>query len=58
MKKTYLVWFRHQYLGRVQATSTESAARPFGVPAADLQIRLEQELALDEWVEADAQLRA
>ncbi len=58
MRKSYLVWFRRQFLGRVQAVSPEAAALPFGVPATDLEIRTEQDLSLDEWIEADAQLRA
>lgn len=57
-KRTYLVWFRRQFLGRVQASTAEAAAQPFGIPAKELEIKAEHELTLDEWVEADAQLRA
>lgn len=58
MRKTYLVWFRQRFLGRVQAATPEGAAQPFGLPATDLFIRPEHDLSLAEWVEADAQLRA
>lgn len=57
-RRTYLVWFRGRFIGRVWASSAETAAHAFGARPGDLKVRPEHELALDERVEADSPLRA
>lgn len=56
--QTYWVWFREEFVGWVRTQSREAAGRSFGLDPAQTRAALEEELTVNEWVQADVQLRA